>query len=81
MNEASKMKRFWHGKRAASITGCRDHEVLHDTGRGGLMALSMCKAADASRSHAARWSVARFFEQLRNDARAMKGTIAMQTQS
>ena len=40
-----------------------------------------CKADDASRSHAGQCSVARFFEQLQNDAPAKKGTIAMQTQS
>jgi len=71
-------KRFWHGKSAASITGCRDNQISHGTGRGGLMTLSMCKAADALRSKAGQCSVARFFNQLRNDAHAMKGTIAMQ---
>ena len=52
----------------ASLVAQLNDKILHDTGRGDLMTLAMCKAADASRSHAGQSSVARFFEQLRNDA-------------
>jgi len=69
-------RQLWHGRSAVSISGCKDNQISHGTGRGGLVTLSMVKTAQTLSSAKGACSAGRFFNQLRNEVHAMKKTIA-----
>mmetsp|Transcript_64843 Transcript_64843/g.125102 ORF Transcript_64843/g.125102 Transcript_64843/m.125102 type:complete len:540 (-) Transcript_64843:38-1657(-) len=62
-------KPFWRGRKAISISGCRDAQTSGDTGNGGICTHAILLAVDSLQSRGeTRYSVAKLFnETLRKD--------------